>query len=638
MPVVTIDFETYYTSDYSLRKMSEVDYILSPLFQTIMCTVKVNDGPTEAFVGHDAVARKLSSFDWDKCAACSHNARFDMSILAWHFEIVPKLYLDTLSMARATTHAVAKRSSLDAVSKYLGLPDKGDEVVRAMGKRLEDFLASPQELAAYVSYCVRDTDNCRLIFNELRPHIPHAELRLIDSIIRMFVQPQVFLDANVLSTHLAQVRADKQAILNTVSHIDKSVFSSNQKFAALLMSKGVDVPQKVSPTTGELMPALAKNDRAFKELCDDPDQPLEIQALLAARVNSKSTMEETRTGALLNLSLREWGDKGTGWAPVPIKYYGAHTGRMSGDGGFNWLNFKRGSKIRGAIVAPERYRIVHRDSSQIEVRMLACLAGCEPMISAFRDGRDIYCEFASAVYGRPVTKAQPTLRFVGKTCILGLGYQTGGAKLRHTLFIGNGGVSVNVDEKEATDIVYKYRRMYPEIPELWAKGEDTLQNMMWLATSVTSAEARVQRANVLPVVTYDARALWLPNGMAIQYPNLRRDGRNPPGPFRDEILYDTPQGPTNIYGGKVTENVDQSLSRIVVTDIIDRVHTHTGYQPFLSTYDSIDYCVPVHEAAAFDEYLEGEFKIPPPWMPTLPLASEGGFGITLADAEHAVNQ
>lgn len=546
MDVITVDGETYYDQDYSLSKMSEVEYILDHRFQTIMFTFKKNDEPTEVAIGHDAVKRKFATYDWSRSAFCSHNTRFDGSIAAWHFGVEAALYLDTLSMARATVHAATGRSSLDQVSKYLRLPPKGDEVVYARGKRLEDF--TPDELQRYVDYCIRDTDNCREIFKILRRCFSHAELLTIDWTIRLFCEPQVFLDPNKLAEHLANVRAEKAAVMAKVSHIDKSVFSSNQKFAELLRDHGIEPPTKISPTTGKETYALAKNDRAFKELCDDGTLPIMTQAILAARINSKSTIEETRTQSLLDLSLQSWGERGDGWAPIPIKYFGAHTGRASGDGGWNWQNFKRNSPIHDAIVAPEGHRIVHRDSSQIEARMLAMMSRCEKMINQFREKRDIYSEFASTIYNRRVSKADKQLRFVGKTCILGLGFQTGAEKLRHTLFIGNGGMSVRVEMIDAQKYVWTYRRTYREVPDLWNLGDHVLSRMLRMNTMPTwEPSDAVDAAIAYPYVTYNDRAVWLPNGMPIQYLNLRQER----GSGQVELVYDNRGQRNTIYGGKL---------------------------------------------------------------------------------------
>jgi hypothetical protein len=64
-----------------------------------------------------------------------------------------------------------------------------------------------------------------------------------------------------------------------------------------------------------------------------------------------------------------------------------------------------------------------------------------------------------------------------------------------------------------------------------------------------------------------------------------------------------------------------------------RVHRQTGYHPALFTHDSLDYVVPEAEADAWDTYLEGEFAVVPSWAEGLPLASEGGHGYTLREAE-----
>ena len=422
------------------------------------------------------VADALARIDWEQTALLSHNTRFDGSILAWHFGHTPKLYLDTLSMARALTHAVVGRSSLAKVAEYLGLPAKGDAVVRALGKWYADFTS--EELAEYADYCAHDTDLAYQIFQRFRTVFPNSELQVIDLFLRMFISPQAKLNPTKLAANLAAVRAEKAQALARVSHIPKDVFSSNLKFATLLRDHGVDVPMKTSITTGEEIPALARQDRAFKELCADESQTITVQALLAARLGAKSTIEETRTATLLNLSLRDWGANNTGWMPVPYRYYGAHTGRPSGDGGFNFANLRRGSPIRDAIEAPAGYRVVHRDSSQIEARMVAWLAGCNTLLNAFAQGRDIYSEFASGFYGQRVTKEDKLRRFVGKTAILGLGYGCGHVKFRHVLFIGSGGVSADLDEDAAKTLVYHYRGAYPEIPTLWRRAEQMLERMI----------------------------------------------------------------------------------------------------------------------------------------------------------------
>lgn len=644
--IVAIDFETYYSGSYSLSRMREVEYLLDPRFEVLMCAIKVDHGPSKTHIGFDAVASALNAIDWSQAAMLSHNVRFDGAIACWHFGVIPALYLDTLSMARATTHAVLGKSSLKAVAEYFSLGEKGDEVVAAMGKRLIDFTSG--ELANYVRYNGNDNTLCRAIFDRFMSRFPKRELRVIDLVARMFILPQCRLDPAKLEAHLDQVQLAHIAIMDRVGHIDPAVFSSQQKFAALLQSHGVEVPTKLSPTTGMETWALAKSDRDFKDLCEDLDQPLEVQAILAARLQTKSTGEETRTAALLELSLREWsnGHDATGgdsWMPVPLRYAGAHTGRLSGDGGYNFQNFKRDSPIKDAITAPHGWRVVHRDSSQIEARMVAWLANCARLLHAFAQGRDVYSEFASEVYGRPVDKAMKKERFVGKTSILGLGYQTGGPKLKHTLYIGNGGISVDVPLEEAQRIVRVYReRSFPQIPALWFDCACVIDWMVDEADVNVIGDRHHSRSAPpgLRGVTVRPDAVWLPNGMCVAYPCMQHQ-RSWDMAGRESVQagYLGPYGAfKKLFGGKMTENVSQALARICITDAAERTFAETGHAPFLSTHDSLDYCVPEREAAGFDDYLGRQFAIRPGWAPDLPLASEGGWGRTLQDAEQGVNR
>jgi hypothetical protein len=182
---------------------------------------------------------------------------------------------------------------------------QGDEVVRAIGKRLEHFTPAELDSLRVVLY-ESDNDNCAGIFNILRPLFPASELRLIDLICRMFIQPQVQLNPTVLAQHLHQVKAEKQAIMATGGTHRRVDVQLAAKVRRCWRATASRCRVKISPATGDEIPALAKNDRAFKEMLMDESLPLVVQALLAARVNSKSTLEETRTEKLLQHSLRDW--------------------------------------------------------------------------------------------------------------------------------------------------------------------------------------------------------------------------------------------------------------------------------------------------------------------------------------------
>jgi hypothetical protein len=100
--ILTIDFETYYSNEFSLTKQTTEEYIRSDLFETIGVSVKVDDAPAEWFSGtHAEIKNWLQQFAWDKSLALAHNTMFDGAILSWVFDIHPNALADTLSMARA---------------------------------------------------------------------------------------------------------------------------------------------------------------------------------------------------------------------------------------------------------------------------------------------------------------------------------------------------------------------------------------------------------------------------------------------------------------------------------------------------------------------------------------------------------
>lgn len=418
---IVLDFETFYDKDYSLRKMTPVEYILDPRFECIGCSVTEGDDGASVFLEEDALrAYLLGKRDAQKrggtLVVISHNALFDMCLLAWRFGIVPDLMIDTLGIARAKVNAFTGSVSLAAVAKHLGLGAKGDTIGKVVGLHKADIKAAGL-WDAYSRYACNDGDLCREIWKRFRRDFPKDELLVMDMVLRMAVTPRFKLDQSLLAEHLAKVRADKQTLLARTGLMTRDDLMSDEKFAAALRSLGVDPGTKTSPKTGKETYAFAKTDPFMADL-DEHESP-DVQALAAARLGFKSTGEETRTQRLLAIAQLTWpGNLGTGWMPVPLKYSGAHTHRLSGDWSINAQNLGRGSPIRSSLEAPDGYVVVVADASQIEARLVAWQAGQDDLVDAFAKGRDVYSEFAGQkVYFRAVSKETPKERFVGKTCL-----------------------------------------------------------------------------------------------------------------------------------------------------------------------------------------------------------------------------
>jgi len=602
--IITLDFETFYSQTYSLSKMTTEEYVRGEEFEVIGVAVKVNDEETQWFSGtKDKTRQFLEGFDWGNSLALAHNAMFDASILTWTFGIKPNGWLDTLSMARAI-HTIEVGGSLSALATYYGLGVKGTEVLDAKGKHRLDF--APEELHRYGEYCKNDVELTYALFQELMQEFPTFELKLIDLTIKMFSEPVLELNNNILRNHLDSIKQRKAQLTEIYP---KEELMSNEKFAVLLSNFNIDPPRKISPTTGKETWAFAKTDEGFKELLEHFDE--NVQILAAARLGVKSTIEETRTERFIGISER-------GVMPIPLRYYAAHTGRWGGDDKINMQNLGRGSILKDAIFAPDGYQIIDCDSSQIEARTLAWLAGQEDLIEAFENGEDVYKIMASAIYVKEEKDITKDERFVGKTTILGAGYGMGSKKFGVQLKT----FGVEVEEDEASRIISVYRQTYPCIPALWKEAGKVLDAI------VSDASCDFGREGVLYVE--GKKGIRLPNGLYIKYPNLRKQ-TNDDG--KDEYVYDTKRGkttiPNRIYGGKVVENVCQALARIIVGE--QMLMISRKYKVVMTVHDAVACIVPDAEAQTGKEFVEMAMRMRPKWAQDLPLNCESGMGRAYGD-------
>lgn len=611
MDIITIDTETFYDRDYSLSKLTTEEYIRDPRFQVIGVGVKVNDGKTKWFSGtHGKIKEFLAQYDWANSAVLAHNMMFDGAIMSWRFGIRPKVLFDTLCMARAI-HGVEKSASLKALAENYEVGEKGTEVLDAKGKRRNDF--TPEELSAYGRYCVNDVDLTYDIFNIMMSRgFPKSELKLIDLTLRMFTEPTVALDRERLEKHLTKTQMMKEDLLKSAGVDDKADLMSNPKFAALLGKFGAPCPMKISPTTGNLTFALAKSDQGMKDLLEHDDP--QVQALAAARLGVKSTLEETRTQRFIDIA-------GRGLLPVPVRYYAAHTGRWGGDDKINLQNLpSRGPNakaLKKCIVAPEGYSIVESDSSQIEARMLAWLAGQDDVVQTFASKGDVYKKMAAAIYGVDEADVTKDQRFVGKTTVLGAGYGMGGEKFQ--LALKNSGVDIT--KNEAAKIIGIYRDTNDMISNMWKQAGTMLRYM------VRGDAMPFGKDGVLGVDTY-APGIRLPNGLLIRYDELQ-EGENEKG--GTEYSYKTRMGRTRIYGGKVVENVTQALARLIIGEQMLRISKK--YRVVLTVHDSIVCCVPDQEAEACKSYVEECMRWVPAWAEGLPVDCEAGIGKNYGETE-----
>ena len=626
--VATVDLETHYSREYSLTKLATEHYVRSPLYETIGIAIGFgNEQPV--WYPQPEVADVLASIDWSDTLVLAQNTAFDASILAWHYHVKPLAWLDTLGMSRAL-FPHERAHSLKAQAERHNIGVKGDEVINALGLRYKDF--GPEQLARYGEYCINDVVLTKRLFDiYMGMGFPKIELKLIDLTLRMFTEPSLILDKEVLKLHLAEVKARKAELLDNVRDMMlaesdpdfvhtvfsegtegiKKLLMSNDKFAGLLRSFGVEPPTKMSPKTKKEAYAFAKTDEAFKALEEHDDD--RVQGLVAARLGNKTTIEESRTERFIGMADR-------GAFPVPLRYYGAHSGRWSGQDSVNLQNLpSRGAnagRIKKAMMAPDGHVVIDCDSSQIEARVLAWLAGQDDLVAAFERKEDVYKIMSAKIYNVEVSEVTYPQRTVGKTIILGAGYGVGHLKLQ--LFLKQqAGVIVDTDTAKA--YIDTYRSTNNMIPQLWKQGEAALRALEY------GQEMVLDKQGLLKVVP--GKGIQLPNGLFIQYPDLRRVVDEESG--KASWVYTSKGLPVHIYGGKVIENVCQAVARIIIGEQMLRIQKRTP--PVLTVHDAVATISKVEEADVIRAYVEECMNWRPKWAQTLPLACESGMGKSYGD-------
>lgn len=655
MNILTLDFETYYDRDYTLSKMTTQEYILHDKFEVLMCGMQWNnDKPF--ILQADQIQGYLNQINWDTTALLCHNTMFDAAILNWRYGKIPAYLMDTMSMAQYLGFVnLIGSASLDRVSQYLiglgyEMPNKGEEVVKALGKRREHFTET--EWLNYQQYCTTDITITYRIYCILRHLVPDNEMAFQDMILRCYVQPMFRVHQATVEYELQRVREyQRNKLLQVCEQLGTTpdnlaaVLRSNDKFAELLrsvggvteadMERGVQgafiIPTKVSATTGKTTWAFSKNDPEFKTLCDTDDEM--VQLICDARIANKSSIAETRAERFLTFSK-------FGFLPIPYRIGGAHTNRLSGSDKFNAQNLPSGRKegqsdlLRRSIIAPDGYVTVCYDSSQIECRTLNFIANQQDMVAVFATGGDPYSVMASRIFGlaaeeishgAKVTKdpIMVTYRQIGKTVVLAAGYGQGARSFKNYCLTNAG---LTITEQDAKRYIDTYRQSSPHVVRFWRECGRALSIMAQGGEYYFGgSDGRMFYATGNRVLLGRTVAgIRLPDGTWLNYPDLRETIRDRRKAYCfSKTGYNGKPIDTYVYDGLITENITQALAFAVMK--YQALLINQRYPIKLNTHDEWAVVVPRLMADEAADYMHRVMSTPPQWLAGLPMASEGGW-------------
>lgn len=617
MRFVVLDFESYFADDYTLSKLSTEEYIRDPRFEAHGAAIKWAPDRPAVWYDEPQLRHVLKETDWSDVCLIHHHAQFDALILTHHYGVHPKMWACTLSMARLLigNHLSV---SLESVRKHFGMAAKTTPYNAFKNRHWREMTPELQRQVA--DGACDEVESIWKIFCLLAKDFPREEYEVVDEVVRMFVEPALGADVDMLA-RLWESEADKKQKLLESLNVDATQLQSAAKFQELLEVEGVEIEYKKGKN-GDI-PAFAKNDDFMRDLLEHPND--RVRTLAEARLGVKSTLLQTRAETLGFMA-------GRGSLCVYLRYAGAGTLRPSGGDGCNWLNFKRGSDIRRAILAPKGYLLAPVDSSQIECRVLHYLAGGpdEPVVEKFRRGEDPYVDLASLFYRETIYKPRESdprrdemiaKRGMGKQGRLMCGYGAAGKQFKATAAAGLYGPPLKISIEDANDWVKLYRQDNTSIcaknTGYWAQAERMLSRlaggapMDWGPLRVR--EHRIYLPNGCPLI-YDTIEYYKPDES--EWENLKEFERD--GYWRVK----TRHGWKKMWGSKLVQNICEAVARVIVTQAQIRLK-RSGYRSLNHPYDELLMLIP--QDGREQEHLEickSEMRKTPDWLPGLPLECE----------------
>lgn len=646
MQIITLDFETYYDQDYTLSKMTTEEYVRDPRFEVHGCAIRLNERKPPEWFSQDELRFLSTTLDWSNTAILGHHMHFDGLILAHHYGIFPKLYLDTYSMARALlgTH-IGK--GLESLANHFGLGAKTIPYDLFKGKHWHEL--DPYVRQQVAQGCCDDVSLTWDLFCKLAPAFPQEEYPLVDATVRMFTRPVLVGDTDLLGKIWQEEETKKSALLAQLG-LTTDEIRKDWAFAKALREQGIEPPQKrmkdgkckvcrgegrlpgdVPPESrpiceeckgcGEIARwkyAFAKTDDFMRELEDHEDE--DIRLLHEAKIAAHGTGTQTRTYRLGWMSTR-------GNMCVYLNYCGTHLKGWSGGDKVNWQNLKRGGPIARAIKAPEGCAIVVCDASQCEARLLEEVAGED--MSDWREGKDPYTTLATKFYGETIYKAKDgdprqfemeCKRGTGKQLRLSCGYGAGGPTIVITAKKGAYGPPVYLTDAEGMQARDLYRGEKRQVVRLWNEAGDVLKKLHGGMEFEWG-----------PVYIKDKR-MWMPGDLPIIYETLKWDDDPDDGKDPGWRVRVNKNGWSKMYGAKFVENLIQGLRNSLVRQAWQRCIA-AGLDMCSMEHDKLIAIVAKVDAESAYDLIRTELSRPPVWLPNVPLDSEGYISNTFAKPE-----
>lgn len=315
--ILTMDAETFFSDEFSLSKMTTEAYCRDARFEVHGWAVR-SPQHDPVWWTHVEAVEKFKQIDWSQTDILAHHAQFDLLILSHIYGVRPRFIFDTLSQARLLlgNHLSV---GLDSLAKHFNLQAKNVPYNLFRNKHWGELAPAVQQQVA--AGACHDVNLTWQLFNILGKEMPRDEYQVIDTTVRMFTEPCLIGDIELLGKVWTDEATKKDARMAALN-VSATELQSSDKFAELLRAEGVEPEMK----EGKNKPiyCFAKTDEFMRGLQEHDNE--RVRTLCEARLGAKSTLNQTRAETLGFMSQR-------GAMPVYLRYCGAHTTRWSGGDG-----------------------------------------------------------------------------------------------------------------------------------------------------------------------------------------------------------------------------------------------------------------------------------------------------------------
>lgn len=575
------------------------------------------------------------------------NVMFDYNVWdilgeKYHLPLAP---LDQWRDVMALCGRYTLPQNLQQASETLGVPVTKDRRGKALIKKIcvppfvfgKDY--TKQDLHDFYVYCMRDVESTYQVMNalpttELSPYEQSVWLATMNINIRgvpvdTWAVKRIF---HVMNSYIEEQTRQLPLITNGAVNTHNQV----KAIVQWAHSQGVELPDLTKATVEKWVNKLDDFLQTGDMTPEDP--PFKVLKVLQLR-QALALTSTAKYKKLMELNYE-------GRIYENLRYHGAATGRWAGMGA-QLHNLPRASVsdpekeiqefyknkpvleidplasakalVRSMICAPPNHKLCVADYSSIENRILMWVCEEWEAIDLINQGRDQYIDMAASLYMKGYNDVTKSERALGKTLILGAGYNLGGRGFKAYA----SGFGIDLSEEGAEQAIQQYRKKYQRVVKYWYAAKETMVH------AIQNPMNAVRYGKCIYQLAKDKTGrqwlvLTLPSGRSLFYcePKLKQDKYGLIPTHKGINSYTRKWERMKIIPGRIIENIVQATARDILADAKLRMEK-VGFKTVLSVHDEI--VVEAEESKA-DHTLHdmiGIMGAPPLWAEGMPLGAEG---------------